>query len=682
MSSSSAAPAGVCLSRKRVVIVGLGQFAQGLASLLQRSGGHCTYEVVLGSRRPATSAPPSQPPPKAAGDLGGLPPSLSATIPASATFLPNVSAPVLSIADALKGAHIIILALPAGALPPVVEAHARELAAADALVDVSNPSPGELATLRAAVAAAEGKSTSSATWHDDNDYDDNNKNNKNIDAIERSSRARSLSAAECVRELLAGAVEGAGGNVCKAFNTLSSYALIHGDPLTDAMRSVVCSDDPPALVHVRRLGRAMGVDLRAVRSLSYARKLELRHGQLFPEWVEASVVMMVTFVLVLTYSAVRYNGFGGTGWISLLLFIRESMGFSGGGSPRLFLVARRSHTTLDPLPRSAPKVNKAVAWAALWGMGYAYLPGLIVTVWQLCVWKRSVRVPRWLKRWLDMRKQLGLLSLLATLLHLSFSLFLWMPSYFPKLFQHSSGPTGALVLVPRSEIPAAAPAAATLALAAGASTVATSLPPAPPPPLGGAALLKPPPSPLLDEYGILPKSSKPDALHGHSGWVVAPIPPPSVDTPPAVVSLPTDEASGVVVATGSAITLASKLNWMGELSTLLGVLSGFGMALTGMTSAPSITPKMGWREWRLAQSRLGWVSVVLATAHVLVLGAPAWIPKKHTWPKGIPTITLISTAPMMALLAVKLALSIPPLSLLVSKARRSAPPSADAPSFV
>jgi hypothetical protein len=37
------------------------------------------------------------------------------------------------------------------------------------------------------------------------------------------------------------------------------------------------------------------------------------------------------------------------------------------------------------------------------------------------------------------------------------------------------------------------------------------------------------------------------------------------------------------------------------------------MGMIALTSMPSITPKLNWREWRLLQSHAGWLSVITAT---------------------------------------------------------------------
>lgn len=49
--------------------------------------------------------------------------------------------------------------------------------------------------------------------------------------------------------------------VVKSFNNLSAYTLIHGDPLTEHMKSVAASDDYEAAQAAAELGRAMGLEV-------------------------------------------------------------------------------------------------------------------------------------------------------------------------------------------------------------------------------------------------------------------------------------------------------------------------------------------------------------------------------------------------------------------------------------
>lgn len=54
--------------------------------------------------------------------------------------------------------------------------------------------------------------------------------------------------------------------VVKAFNNLSAYTLLHGDPLTEHMKSVAASDDWEAAETAASFGRAMGLEVGATRA--------------------------------------------------------------------------------------------------------------------------------------------------------------------------------------------------------------------------------------------------------------------------------------------------------------------------------------------------------------------------------------------------------------------------------
>lgn len=53
-------------------------------------------------------------------------------------------------------------------------------------------------------------------------------------------------------------------HVVKAFCNLSAYSLLHGDPLTEHMRSVAASDVHEAAETVAELGRALGIEVSRV----------------------------------------------------------------------------------------------------------------------------------------------------------------------------------------------------------------------------------------------------------------------------------------------------------------------------------------------------------------------------------------------------------------------------------
>jgi hypothetical protein len=53
----------------------------------------------------------------------------------------------------------------------------------------------------------------------------------------------------------------ASATVVKAFNNLSAYTLLHGDPLTEHMKSAAASDDKAAAESVADFGRALGLEV-------------------------------------------------------------------------------------------------------------------------------------------------------------------------------------------------------------------------------------------------------------------------------------------------------------------------------------------------------------------------------------------------------------------------------------
>ncbi|KAB7500044.1 Metalloreductase STEAP2 [Armadillidium nasatum] len=63
------------------------------------------------------------------------------------------------------------------------------------------------------------------------------------------------------------------------------------------------------------------------------------------------------------------------------------------------------------------------------------------------------------------------------------------------------------------------------------------------------------------------------------------------------------------------------LNWRGELFL---TFAGLAMCLTvvlGITSLPSVTATLSWREFTFIQSKLGWVLLIIASLHDIFL---AW----------------------------------------------------------
>ncbi|KAH3708216.1 metalloreductase STEAP4-like [Dreissena polymorpha] len=69
------------------------------------------------------------------------------------------------------------------------------------------------------------------------------------------------------------------------------------------------------------------------------------------------------------------------------------------------------------------------------------------------------------------------------------------------------------------------------------------------------------------------------------------------------------------------------MNWKGEATSLVGICAYVVLSLVCVTTFPSVTDKLNWREWRFAQSKMGHAALFLSVAHVLVMAIPVWM--KH-----------------------------------------------------
>nr|DBA25212.1 TPA: hypothetical protein GDO54_012768 [Pyxicephalus adspersus] len=90
--------------------------------------------------------------------------------------------------------------------------------------------------------------------------------------------------------------------------------------------------------------------------------------------------------------------------------------------------------------------------------------------------------------------------------------------------------------------------------------------------------------------------------------------------------------------------------WRTDLYIALGILGFFFYVLLGITSLPSVSNAVNWREFRFVQSKLGYLTLVLCTGHAFVFGwnkflnvaSFRWsIPPAYTLSLVIPCIVLI-----------------------------------------
>uniref|UniRef100_A0A8C9NE24 STEAP4 metalloreductase n=1 Tax=Serinus canaria TaxID=9135 RepID=A0A8C9NE24_SERCA len=98
--------------------------------------------------------------------------------------------------------------------------------------------------------------------------------------------------------------------------------------------------------------------------------------------------------------------------------------------------------------------------------------------------------------------------------------------------------------------------------------------------------------------------------------------------------------------------------WLSDSYLALGILGFFLFVLLGITSLPSISNNVNWREFRFVQSKLGYLALILCTAHTLVYGGKWFLsPSAYKW--YLPNIYILSLIVPCAVLVVKFVLIFP-----------------------
>merc|ERR1719318_791829 len=96
-----------------------------------------------------------------------------------------------------------------------------------------------------------------------------------------------------------------------------------------------------------------------------------------------------------------------------------------------------------------------------------------------------------------------------------------------------------------------------------------------------------------------------------------------------------------------------KMKWRGECFLMTGV---FGFALVvvlGITSLPSVTATLSWKEFTFIQSGFGWTALLFLCAHNMFLGWPyingpsCGIPSSYQYALYLPFLTILMKLPMV-----------------------------------
>jgi Ferric reductase like transmembrane component len=91
-------------------------------------------------------------------------------------------------------------------------------------------------------------------------------------------------------------------------------------------------------------------------------------------------------------------------------------------------------------------MNKGLAWTALTGMALCQLPGILAHMHNLYYGDSLHTKPKYLRRFLAMRKHLGLISFFFLIVHIFMSTLLFGPNYYGALFEEPKNPMSKMSL--------------------------------------------------------------------------------------------------------------------------------------------------------------------------------------------------------------------------------------------
>ncbi|XP_007531980.2 metalloreductase STEAP4 [Erinaceus europaeus] len=109
--------------------------------------------------------------------------------------------------------------------------------------------------------------------------------------------------------------------------------------------------------------------------------------------------------------------------------------------------------------------------------------------------------------------------------------------------------------------------------------------------------------------------------------------------------------------------------WLSDSYLALGILGFFLFVLLGITSLPSVSNMVNWREFRFVQSKLGYLALILCTAHTLVFGGKKiFNPKSLRW--YLPPTYVIALIIPCTVLVIKFILMLPCINKTLTRIRQ------------
>ncbi|XP_003475025.1 metalloreductase STEAP4 isoform X1 [Cavia porcellus] len=111
------------------------------------------------------------------------------------------------------------------------------------------------------------------------------------------------------------------------------------------------------------------------------------------------------------------------------------------------------------------------------------------------------------------------------------------------------------------------------------------------------------------------------------------------------------------------------LAWLSDSYVSLGILGFFLFLLLGITSLPSVSNMVNWREFRFVQSKLGYLTLTLCTAHTLVYGGKRFLtPSALRW--YLPSAYILALIAPCTVLVVKFILIMPCIDKTLTRIRQ------------
>ncbi|KFQ27537.1 Metalloreductase STEAP4, partial [Merops nubicus] len=109
--------------------------------------------------------------------------------------------------------------------------------------------------------------------------------------------------------------------------------------------------------------------------------------------------------------------------------------------------------------------------------------------------------------------------------------------------------------------------------------------------------------------------------------------------------------------------------WLSDSYVALGILGFFFFFLLGITSLPSVSNNVNWREFRFVQSKLGYLTLILCTAHTLVYGGK-WFLNLSLYKWYLPHAYMLSLIVPCIVLVIKFVLIFPCLDKPLTQIRQ------------